>query len=163
MRRHPVFIIIVCLCFAFGAGSYTRSESLDKNDNETKAIKKVPYTYKSGERRDPFLSIIEATRAQREAKKKGTKGQQQQPLENYNLTQIRLIAIVWNKNVSIAQVGLPDNKFYTIKLGTSVGIHGGKVHEIKENAIVIREYKPDFKGILKAEDTVLSLRKEEGE
>jgi Tfp pilus assembly protein PilP len=135
-----------------------RAETQEAAAPGKKEIKKEAYTYTSEGRRDPFLSIIEATRRTKE-----TKGKEKEGLEGFDLGQLKLIAIVQEKNRHLALVGLPDNKYYTIEIGTPIGIHGGKVHKITKSKVVVREFLPDYKGDIRPEDTILSLREEEGE
>lgn len=122
-------------------------------------LKIETYTYSSESRRDPFLSLIEKMTLE----KKKKKSQGVTPLENFDLSQMKLIAIVWEKEQGYALIGLPDNKYYSVKAGMPIGIHNGKVQNITENSVTVREFLPDYRGELKPEDTIFRLRKEEGE
>ncbi len=113
-------------------------------------------TYNPEGRRDPFLSIIVLTKQKVEKKKKTVN-----PLENYDVTDFRLLGVVYADNDYYASVILPDGKAYTIKKGTTLGLYGGKVIDIKSDAVVVREYIVDYRGQLIPKDTVLKLRKEE--
>ncbi len=113
-------------------------------------------TYNPEGRRDPFLSIIVLTKQKVEKKKKTVN-----PLENYDVTDFRLLGVVYADNDYYASVVLPDGKAYTIKKGTTLGLYGGKVIDIKSDAVVVREYIVDYRGKLMPKDTVLKLRKEE--
>jgi type IV pilus assembly protein PilP len=128
-------------------------------EEERFEVKKETYTYSPEGRRDPFLSII--TAAKRVEEKKRPKGLL--PLQDYDISQIRLIAIIWDEKVHYALIGLPDGKHYTIREGVSLGLHDGKVRRITEDAVTVRELIRDYRGNLKPQDTVLRLRKEEGE
>jgi type IV pilus assembly protein PilP len=122
-------------------------------------VKKETYTYNPEGRRDPFLSIIMA--AKRAEEKKRPKGLV--PLEDYDVSQIRLIAVIWGAEGYYALIGLPDGKHYTIREGVTLGLHGGKVQRITDDSLIVRELIRDYRGRLKPQDTVLRLRKEEGE
>ncbi len=113
-------------------------------------------TYNPEGRRDPFLSIVVLTKQKVEHKKKTLN-----PLENYDVTDFRLLGVVYTGADYYASVVLPDGKAYTIKKGMTLGLYGGKVIDIKNDAVIIREYLVDYKGQLKPKDTVLKLRKEE--
>ncbi|NOZ25201.1 MAG: pilus assembly protein PilP [Nitrospirae bacterium] len=125
---------------------------------EAKKAKKTieAITYDPEGRRDPFLSIIVLTKQKVEKKKKTVN-----PLENYDVTDFRLLGVVYADNDYYASVVLPDGKAYTIKKGTTLGLYGGKVIDIKSDTVVIREYIVDYRGQLRPKDTVLKLRKEE--
>lgn len=120
-------------------------------------LKKETYIYRSEGKRDPFLSIITAAKEIKKKKKKKLV-----PTEDYDLSQMALIAIVWGKDTRYALVGLPNGKYYTIRTGMPLGIHGGKVMRITEKTVLVREFIPDYKGRLSPQDTVLKLHKEEG-
>jgi Tfp pilus assembly protein PilP len=45
----------------------------------------------------------------------------------------------------------------------TLGLYGGKVKEITENSVLIREQVKDYRGKLRIKDTILKLRKEEEE
>ncbi len=127
---------------------------------EEKGAGTETYTYNPKGRRDPFLSIIEASRIEREAEKKkiGTK-----PSESYDVSEVKVIAIAREKNKYYAMVELPDKKYFTVKAGMTLGTRGGKVIKIDEGGVVVREYVRDYKGEIHTKDTILRLRKEEGE
>lgn len=157
MKR--LVFLLAALCVLASGPSALAAEPAAQPAGEEAVLKKERYDYASRGRRDPFLSIIAAAKKTQEQKRpKGLV-----PLEDYDLSQVSLVAIVWTEEAYSALVGLPNGKYYTVKQGTSLGLHGGKVVRIAEDRVVIREYIRDYKGELRPEDTVLRLRKEEGE
>lgn len=118
-------------------------------------IKKQAYIYHEAGRRDPFISLIRP--AAKEQEKTGI------PWLDYDVSQMRLIAIASDKRAEYALIGLPDKKYYTIREGMTVGLHRGKVVKILGDTVLIREMKPDYKGRMQPVDTYLRLRKEEGQ
>lgn len=127
---------------------------------EEKKVETESYTYNPAGRKDPFLSIIEVTKKEKEGvkKKRAVK-----PAEAFDVNDIRIIAIAWEGNRYYAMVQLPDGKYFTLKEGMTVGLYGGKVIKIDQNTVVVREFIKDYKGDIKPKDTILKLRKEEGE
>jgi type IV pilus assembly protein PilP len=136
-----------------------KSEAAVKAPQVKKAESEV-YAYEPRGRRDPFLSIIEASKREREAekKKKGLK-----PSEAYDAGDIRVMAIAKDKNSYYAMIQLPDRKYFTIREGMTLGLYGGRVIKIDATSVVVREMIKDFKGVIQPRDTILKLRKEEGE
>jgi len=132
---------------------------MPKAEDEKKAEAEV-YTYDPKGRRDPFLSIIEASKLEREMEKKK---QGIKPSEAYDAADIQVLAIAKDRNRYYAMVQLPDKKYFTIREGMSLGIFGGKVIKISATAVVIREFIKGLKGEIEPKDTTLRLRKEEGE
>jgi|GEM_PF-644908 len=127
---------------------------------EERKIEAETYTYDPKGRRDPFLSIIEASKKEREAEKK-KKGLR--PAEAYDVSDIKVIAIARDRDRYYAMIQLPDKKYFTIREGMALGIYGGKVIRINAEGVVIREYVKNYKGEIQPKDTILRLRKEEGE
>jgi len=136
-----------------------KPEEAVKAAEEKRAVSEA-YTYEPKGRRDPFLSIIEASKREKEVekKKKGLK-----PSEAYDVGDIRVIAIAKDKNRYYAMIQLPDKKYFTIREGMTLGLYSGKVVRIRPNSVVVREMIKDYKGELQPRDTILKLRKEEGE
>lgn len=122
---------------------------------EIKAEKEV-FVYDPKDRRDPFSSLIEVKQA---GTRKALKGAP--PIESFDVDEIQLIAIAWDRQQSYAMVTLPDHKSFTIRKGMTLGIYGGKVSEITRDSVIITEHVKDYKGQLKTKNTILKLRKEE--
>jgi len=120
---------------------------------EVKKVVREEYEYNPRGRRDPFLSLL-ATAEAKPARKKGAS-----PVESYDINELRLLAIAWDKDRPYALIRLPDNKTYTIVEGTAVGLRGGKVARITPDAVLIREYIEDYRGDIKPRDTILKLHK----
>jgi Tfp pilus assembly protein PilP len=114
------------------------------------------YDYEARGRRDPFTSLIAIAKEKQKRKKKPN------PLENFDVSEIKVTAIVWDANGYFALITLPDNKSYTIRQGMTLGLYGGKVVKITKDSVLVREQIRDYRGQLKTKDTTLKLR-EEGE
>lgn len=141
------------------AEAQKKPEEAVKAPEQKKAESDV-YTYDPKGRRDPFLSIIEASKRERELekKKKGVK-----PSEAYDVGDIKVIAIARDRDRQYAMIQLPDKKYFTIREGMTLGLYGGKVIRISATGVVVREMIKDYKGEIQPRDTILKLRKEEGE
>ncbi len=111
------------------------------------------YKYASFDRRDPFIPLVTKKGAE---KLKGTT-----PLESHEISEIKLIGVVWTSRGYLAQVALPGGKSYTLREGTRLGPQGGNVVKITKDSVVIRENVRDYRGVLKPRDILLKLRLEE--
>ncbi|MEJ2183340.1 MAG: pilus assembly protein PilP [Nitrospirota bacterium] len=150
LRAMAVLALLMALSAqALGTGAGAQSDSFE--------IRKDAYRYKSANKRDPFVSIVQAAKLKRE--KEASKGLF--PLEEYDLSQMKVRAIIKDPRRHYALVTLPDGKSYTVTEGMSMGIHGGTVQRITLEKIVVREMVADYKGVVKPLDTVLRLRSEE--
>ncbi|OGW47921.1 MAG: hypothetical protein A2Y66_01220 [Nitrospirae bacterium RBG_13_41_22] len=129
-------------------------KDMKESDEEKKVVQGV-YTYDSKGRRDPFLTLI-AISKEKPIKRKGAS-----PIESFSIEEIRLLAIARDKEKHYALIMLPDRKNFTITEGTTLGLQGGKVEKITDDMVLIREYVRDYRGDIKAKDTVLKLHKEE--
>ncbi|HDO36407.1 MAG TPA: hypothetical protein ENH07_08985 [Nitrospirae bacterium] len=118
-------------------------------------IKQVEYN--PAGRRDPFLSILALTKQKIERKRKKNLN----PLENYDVADFRLLGTIYNGNGYFASILLPDGKAFTVKKGMTLGLYGGKIIDLGEDSLTVREYVMNYRGELKPKDTVLKLRKEE--
>jgi type IV pilus assembly protein PilP len=141
------------------AEAQKKPEETIKAPEEKKPVSEA-YTYDPKGRRDPFLSIIEASKREKEVekKKRGLK-----PSEAYDIGDIKVIAIARDRDRFYAMVQLPDKKYFTIREGMTIGLYGGKVIKINATSLVVRELIKDYKGEMQPRDTILRLRKEEGQ
>ena len=121
---------------------------------EEPKVEKEVYVYDPKDRRDPFMSLVQVTKAKPERKKGAS------PVEDYDIDEIKLIAIASDNQQFYALITLPDKKSYTIRKGMTLGIHSGKVIQINRDSVLVREQIKDYKGQIKTEDTILKLRKE---
>ena len=85
------------------------------------------------------------------------------PLEKIGLNQIRLVAVIIMKNRQIAMVEEANGKGYEVGIGTYIGKNQGKVYEIKDSSIVIKERVKDYKGRLKERVQEIKLHKIDNE
>jgi Tfp pilus assembly protein PilP len=120
---------------------------------ELKAEKEV-YAYEQKGRRDPFMSLVQVT------KEKPKRMAGKRPVENFDVDEIKLVAILWDNKQYYALITLPDKKSYTIRKGMTLGLYGGKVEDITKDKVLIREHVKDYRGQPKTKDTILKLRKE---
>ncbi len=148
MRR--AFIIIMVLATALCIYADTTAASTAEDGNGY-------IRYDPAGRRDPFLSILVLTKQRIEKKKRHSKN----PLENVDITEVKLLGVVKKGNKYFASVLLPDGKAFTITKGTTIGLYNGKVIDIRLDRLVVREYVMDYRGRIKPKDIILKLRKEE--
>jgi len=85
------------------------------------------------------------------------------PLEKIDLNQIRLVAVIIMEKRQIAMVEEASGKGYEVGIGTYIGKNQGKVSEIKDSSIVIKELVKDYKGRLKERIQEIKLHKNDNE
>lgn len=117
-------------------------------------VQAVPYT--AGSRRDPFVSIISYEKEKSALKKKS-----KNPLENFDVSDFKLLGVIFDGRQYYASVVLPDQKSYTILKGMKVGLYGGRIEDITQESLTVKEFVTDFMGNLKPKYTEIKLRKKE--
>lgn len=87
------------------------------------------------------------------------------PLEKIDLSQVRLVAviIVPGSNKHIAMVEEASGKGYEVSIGTYIGKKQGRVSEIKDSSIIVKELYKDYKGRIKEKFQEIKLHKNNGE
>lgn len=118
--------------------------------------KKEEYAYDPTGKADPFKPFIQLTR---DKKAKGPFS----PLQNYDLSQLKLVAIIKIPKGNIALVEDAMNKGYSLREGTPIGKNDGKVTKILEDRMVVEEVHENFLGEKKVHEVSLFLHRSEKE
>ncbi len=79
------------------------------------------------------------------------------PLERFDLSQLKLVAIIWNIKEPRAMVEDSAGKGYIISAGTNIGKNKGVVTKINSTGVVVTEKIEDASGKISTRDTVLKL------
>ncbi len=61
------------------------------------------------------------------------------PLEQFELRQLRLIAVLVVQGAPRAMVAAPDGKSYTVKVDDYIGLNGGRVKDIQTRLVKVDE------------------------
>ena len=89
-------------------------------------------------KRDPFQSFIEDLKREQSASLEN-------PLQQYELSQLKLIGLVTDISVPRAMFEDPSGKGWIIKTGANIGKHFGKVKNISKTGVtVVEEYHDRF-------------------
>jgi type IV pilus assembly protein PilP len=116
----------------------------------TLALAETPYDPTG--RRDPFRPYVTAADlAARKAR------EQLAPLQKLELSQIKLVAIVWGLTSNHAMVEDPAGIGYVLRVGTKVGANGGRVSRIAPDAVYIEESFKDGSGAVLTNEITLRL------
>jgi Tfp pilus assembly protein PilP len=95
------------------------------------------YVYDAQGRRDPFTPLVQAKPDIQEVAAPDRPEKIKGPLEKYELSQFRLIAIVVIKGVPNAMVATPDGKSYRVKVGDYIGLKSGIVEKIETKKMAV--------------------------
>jgi Tfp pilus assembly protein PilP len=73
-----------------------------------------------------------------------------------------LLAVVWSTGTARALVLDPSGKSYIVGTGTRMGKNDGRVVEIDDNLVVVKETYVDFLGQETTKDIEMRIRRSEG-
>ncbi len=131
MRQTSLWVMTLLLIAVFGLGTPVLAAKKTAEDDAVKSpetTKKFAYSPKG--RRDPFKPLIQE-QAPTAKKYRSRADKLKGPLEKFELSQYRLVALMVVKGVPRAMVKAPDGKSYTVKIGEYIGLNGGVVKKIE--------------------------------
>lgn len=111
------------------------------------------YSYDPKSRRDPFQALTKAIKRERLL--------DVPPLQRYQLSDVKILGIVWGGYGYHALIQTPDGKGYTVKEGMLMGTNSGVIKAITDKAIVVAEPTVDFSGKKIEKEVELLLRPKE--
>ena len=106
--------------------------------------------------RDPFRSF------EWERKELASETVEGGPLEQFDVSQLSVIAVVWKTGSARALVEDPGGESYIIAKGTRIGKNDGRVTKIDDNLVVVNESYEDYLGNVTQKDVELRIRRSEG-
>ncbi len=170
-----IAIPIALLFFIGGCGGGTppsslppkaKSPAVEKRKEEVAKVaeRKEPekkeekeYSYNPAGKADPFKPFIQLTPV-REA----SRNVPLTPLQKYEISQLKLVAIISLPEGNIALVEDATGKGYFVKKGTFIGKNDGKVTKILKDKVIVEEVYQDVFGQTKTNEISLLLHKAEG-
>lgn len=119
-------------------------------DDTDFAVVDKDYVYDSGGKRDPFRSFILDAKEDRE----DSRG----PLEQFDLAQLNVVAVIWGTDNARAVVADPSGRGYIVREGTYMGKNEGRVIDIADNALIVKETYVDYFGETTTKDVTMRVR-----
>jgi type IV pilus assembly protein PilP len=113
------------------------------------------YTYDPTGKRDPFRSFIWDAKDKMQAADAG-------PLGQFDLSQLRLVAVVWRTGNARALFQDPSGESYIVGRGAAIGKNRGHVITIDDNTVVVKETYTDYLGQETTKDVEMRMRRSEG-
>jgi Tfp pilus assembly protein PilP len=104
--------------------------------------------------RDPFRPMTMRTRTTTRPRENLS------PLERLDLSQLKIVGIVWDTREPRAMIEDTAGLGYVVKVGTPIGSNDGKVKAIRRNQIIVEEYFEDVYGARKPRDVSMRLMTE---
>ncbi len=135
-----------------------------KKEESTKVAEKkepekpaeVEFSYNPSGKPDPFKPFIEL------APVRTTRTVPLTPLQKYDVSQLKLVAILSTPEGNVALVEDGTQKGYFLKKGTWIGKNDGKVIKILKDRVIVEEVYQDIFGQTKTNEITIMLHKAEG-
>ena len=108
------------------------------------------YMYNPTEKRDPFRSFI-LDQAKEAAEKEAG------PLEQFDVSQLAVVGVVWDTGLPVALVADPSGRPYLVAEGAAVGKNDGRVIKIGDGMVLVKETYVDWLGEKTTRDIEMSL------
>ncbi len=108
------------------------------------------YRYNPTEKRDPFRSFILDQAKEAAEKDVG-------PLEQFDISQLAVVAVVWDTGMPVALVADPSGRPYLVAEGAAVGKNDGRVIKIGDGMVLVKETYVDWLGEKTTKDIEMSL------
>ena len=113
------------------------------------------YFYDPLGKRDPFRSFILDRIVERDPNAKG-------PLEQFELAQLDVTGVVWEGNGRRALVLDPSGQAYIVSEGDRIGKNDGRVLEIGDSRMLVKEAYVDFHGEKTTKEIEMRIRHSQG-
>ena len=172
-QRMTFLPLIVLLLFLGGCGGGTPTVPLPTKGKATPVAKKTTegkkaaeqqevakqeaeYSYNPMGKPDPFKPFIQLTPV-----RAGARGGPLTPLQRYEISQLKLVAIISAPDGNMALVEDSAGKGFFLKKGTLVGKNDGKVTKILKDRVIFEELYLDVYGQTKNQEVTLNLRQPE--
>ena len=147
--------------------SKTKSTAVEKKrEGPTKVTERqepekkeeVEYSYNPVGKPDPFKPFLQLTSV-----RGGSRSGVLTPLQKYDISQLKLVAIISSPEGNTALVEDATGKGYFLKKGTYIGKNDGKVTKVLKDKVIIEEVYQDIFGQSKFNEISLFLHKVEEE
>jgi type IV pilus assembly protein PilP len=125
-----------------------------KTEDKKEPEKEESYTYNPSGKPDPFKSFLQFTSVQ-------SRSVPLTPLQKYEFSQIKLVAILLTPEGNIGLVEDATGKGFFVTRGTLIGKNDGKVAKILDDRMLIEEVFLDALGQKKVNEVTLTLHKSE--
>ena len=112
------------------------------------------YSYDPKSRRDPFQSLTKVI-------KSASLQSQMPPLQRVQISDMKLLGIMWGGLGYYGLIQTPDGKGYTVKEGMLLGTNNGVIKTITDKAIIVGEPTMDYAGRKSTKEVEILLRPRE--
>jgi Tfp pilus assembly protein PilP len=115
------------------------------------------YVYDPKGKPDPFKPLIVDRTEAASGKPKPSSMEAATPLERMDLSQLKLVAVVWDISDPKGMVEDSSGKGYILSIGTPIGRNRGRITQINSLGVVVTERIEDSTGRFKSRQVPLKL------
>ena len=109
------------------------------------------YAYDPTNKRDPFRSFVLDQKLRMANHERG-------PLEQFDLSQLSVVAVVWGTARPRALVTDPSGRGYVVQEGTPIGKNDGEVIRIGDTTVLVKETYVDYLGEATTKEIEMRIR-----
>jgi type IV pilus assembly protein PilP len=120
-----------------------KAKAIEAKPEPNKEKEEISFSYDPTNKPDPFKSFITV---REELEEKEEREKPRTYLETLDISQLVISAIVLTDSENWALVRDSKGDGHVIKVGTPIGRSGGRVTEIHEDKVVVKESYKDFRG-----------------
>lgn len=120
-----------------------KAKAVEAKPEPNKEKEEISFSYDPTNKPDPFKSFITV---REELEEKEEREKPKTYLETLDISQLVISAIVLTDSENWALVRDSKGDGHVIKVGTPIGRSGGRVTEIHEDKVVVKESYKDFRG-----------------
>lgn len=108
------------------------------------------YSYDATDKRDPFRSFILDQAKEAADREIG-------PLEQFDISQLKVVGVLWDTGLPIALVADPSGRPYVVNEGSAMGKNDGRVIKIDDGMVLVKETYVDWLGEKTTKDIEMRL------
>ena len=171
MKRHILFIALACLALASCSGEQHSDLRQFVKDSDSMPRGRIPplpevktyepFEYAAYDLTDPFVARKPAAAQPTSRVSNDPRldpNRRKGPLEAFPLENLKMVGTLQQKKDFFALIKTPDNNLYRVKPGDFIGQNFGRISDINESALKLKELIQDSGNEWKEEERTLMLQ-----
>jgi len=172
MNRQILFIALACLALAACSGEQHSDLRQFVKDSDSMPRGRIPplpevtpyepFEYAAFDLLDPFVPRkIEPPKSVKADPRLPDPNRRKGPLEAFPLENLKMVGTLSQKREVFALIKTPDNNLYRVRAGDFMGQNFGRITDISESAVKLKELIQDSGNDWKEEERLLLLQDEQ--
>lgn len=172
MKRQILFIALACLALASCSGEQHSDLRQFVKDSDSMPRGRIPplpevrpyepFEYAAFDLIDPFVPRrIEPPKSGKADPRLPDPSRRKGPLEAFPLENLKMVGTLSQKREVFALIKTPDNNLYRVRAGDFMGQNFGRITDITESAVKLKELIQDSGNDWKEEERLLLLQDEQ--